>query len=85
MAGRGFLPESADSTYIRLERSGDEFSAYCSIDKENWLTCGKLNMKVDDPVNIGIYAHGIINRTVYCGEYREGTATVFRNFRIWKR
>ena len=27
----------------------------------------------------------MIDKTIYCGEYREGTATVFRNFRIWKK
>jgi class 3 adenylate cyclase/tetratricopeptide (TPR) repeat protein len=85
MAGRGFLPEESDATYIRLERIGDELSAYCSIDGENWLTCGKLKMQIDDPLQVGIYAHGMIDRTVYCGEYKEGTATLFRNFRIWTR
>ena len=85
MAGRGFLPEESKVTYIRLERIGDEVSSYCSIDNENWLTCGKLTFSVDDPIQIGIYAHGMIDRTIYCGEYREGTATLFRDFRIWAR
>jgi hypothetical protein len=42
-------------------------------------------MKIDDPIQVGIYANGMINRTVYCGEYREGSATLFRNFRIWTK
>ena len=43
-AGRGLLPvEDDDEVYLRLERSGDEFSAYCSTDGENWLTCGTMN------------------------------------------
>jgi len=82
MAGRGFLPEESESTYMRLERVGNEISAYCSIDDENWLTCGKLSFAVDDPIQIGIYAHGMIDRTIYCGEYRECTATVFRSFEV---
>ena len=84
IAGRGYLPDKNDEkVYLRLERSGDIFSAYVSADGVNWLTCGKLTMSLDDPIQVGIYAHGMINRTVYCGEYREGSATLFRNFRIY--
>jgi len=85
MAGRGYLPDENDEkVYLRLERSGDIFSAYVSADGVNWLTCGKLTMSLDDPIQVGIYVHGMINRTVYCGEYREGSATTFREFRIMK-
>ena len=74
-----------DETYLRLERLGDEFSAYCSINGENWFTRGKMTLPMEDPIHVGIHAIGMIDRTIYCGEYREGTATVFRNFRIWTR
>ncbi len=84
MAGRGLLIEESESTYLRLERNGNEISAYCSIDNDNWLTCGRLSFPVD-PIQVGIYAHGIIDRTIYCGEYREGTATLFKDFRIWTK
>jgi len=85
MTGRGYLPDENDENiYLRLERSGDIFSAYVSADGINWLTCGKLTMSLDDPIQVGIYAQGMINRTVYCGEYREGSATIFREFRIYK-
>jgi class 3 adenylate cyclase/tetratricopeptide (TPR) repeat protein len=84
MAGRGYLPDENDEkVYLRLERSGDIFSAYVSTDGINWLTCGRLTMSLDDPIQVGIYAHGMIDRTVYCGEYREGSATTFREFRIY--
>jgi tetratricopeptide (TPR) repeat protein/regulation of enolase protein 1 (concanavalin A-like superfamily) len=86
ISGRGIL--SADryqEVYLRLERIGDEFTSYCSADGENWLTCGKMKLPMDDPIQVGIHAIGMIDRTVYCGEYKEGTATVFRNFRIWTR
>jgi class 3 adenylate cyclase/tetratricopeptide (TPR) repeat protein/regulation of enolase protein 1 (concanavalin A-like superfamily) len=85
MAGRGFLPEEADMTYIRLARIGDEFTSYCSTDGENWLTCGKMTLPMEDPIQVGIHAIGMIDRTIYCGEYKEGTATLFRNFRIWNK
>jgi len=85
MVGRGLLPEESEFTYMRLERNGSEISAYCSIDNENWLTCGKLSFPIDDPIQVGIYAIGMIDRTIYCREYREGTAMLFRNFKIWTK
>ncbi|MGB9596179.1 MAG: hypothetical protein ACPL7B_07840 [Candidatus Poribacteria bacterium] len=85
MVGRGLLPEESDFTYIRSERIGNEISAYVSIDNENWLTCGKLSFPFEDPIQVGIYAIGMIDRTVYCGEYREGTATLFKDFKVWTK
>ena len=86
IAGRGLLPASDnDETYLRLERSGDVFSSYVNTDGINWLTCGKMTLPMEDPIQVGIHAIGMIDRTIYCGEYKEGTATLFRNFRIWTR
>jgi regulation of enolase protein 1 (concanavalin A-like superfamily) len=84
IVGRGMSYEDNDETYLRLERSGDQFTSYCSIDGENWFTCGKMTLPLENPIQVGIHAIGIIDRTIYCGEYKEGTATLFRNFRIWK-
>jgi len=84
IAGRGLIQtDENEEIHLRLERSGDEFSGYCSADGENWFTCGKMTLPIDDPIQIGIHAIGMIDRTIYCGAYKEGTATVFRNFRIW--
>jgi tetratricopeptide (TPR) repeat protein/regulation of enolase protein 1 (concanavalin A-like superfamily) len=86
VAGRGLLQvEDDNEVHLRVERSGDEFTSYCSTDGENWLTCGKMILPMDDPIQVGIHAIGMIDRTIYCGAYKEGTATVFRNFRIWTR
>jgi hypothetical protein len=40
---------------------------------------------MEDPIQVGIYAIGMIDRTTYYGEYREGTATLFHNFKIWTK
>lgn len=84
VSGRGLLP-SNEASYLRLERVGNDFSSYCSTDGTRWFTCGKFELPIDDPIQVGIHAIGMIDRTVYCGEYRDGTATLFRNFRIWIR
>ena len=51
------------------------------------LTCNssEMTLLMKDPIQVVIHAIGMIDRTIYCGEYREGTATVFRNFRLFKR
>jgi hypothetical protein len=53
------------------------------MDGENWFTCGTMALPMEEPIQIGIHAIGMIDRTIYCGAYKEGTATVFRRFRIW--
>ena len=85
-AGRGILSaQDNEEVYLRLERRGNVFTSYCSVDGENWFTCGKMTLPIEDPIQVGIHAIGMIDRTIYCGEYKEGTATVFKDFRIWKR
>jgi len=54
--GRGMLV--SDIHYLRLERIGDRFSAYCSDDGENWLTCGYMDFLAEDPIKVGIHALG---------------------------
>ena len=71
--------------HLRMERVGDEFSAYCNADRENWFSCGTMTLPLDDPIQLGICAIGMIDRTIYCGAYPDGTATVFRDFKLWTR
>jgi regulation of enolase protein 1 (concanavalin A-like superfamily) len=42
--------------YLRLERIGNMFSAYCSDDGTNWMTCGQANFPAEDPIQVGIHA-----------------------------
>jgi hypothetical protein len=84
--GRGILSDSeSGKVYLRLERYKDSFSSFCSNDGEKWMMCGQVDFAIDNPIRIGIFAASIIDRTIYCGEYKEGTATLFKNFRIWTR
>jgi len=83
LGGRGLL--LSDDVHLRLERSGGEFAAYCSVDGEDWLTCGSMTLPMDDPIQVGIHTIGTIDRTIYCGAYKEGTATLFRGFKLWSR
>jgi len=78
-------PCFSSEVHLRLERAGEQFSAYCSVDGEDWLTCGKMTLPLDDPIQVGIHAIGMIDRTIYCGSFKDGTATLFRGFRLWTR
>ncbi|HIE28799.1 TPA: hypothetical protein EYP66_16095 [Candidatus Poribacteria bacterium] len=46
----------SETVYLRLERMGDKFSAYCSSDGKNWLICGEVNFPAKDPIQVGIHA-----------------------------
>lgn len=52
----GGLPPVTKPPVLRLERQGHRFSAHCSLDGENWLTCGWVDLPMDDPIQVGIHA-----------------------------
>jgi len=54
IAGRGQL--EAEILTLRLERRGHRFSAYCNVDGENWLTCGWVDLPMNDPIQVGIHS-----------------------------
>lgn len=52
--GRG--RQNSVMNFLRLERTGHQFQAYCSTDGQNWQSCGTTTVTMRDPVIIGIYA-----------------------------
>jgi hypothetical protein len=73
-----------DSTFLRLERTGDRVSALCSADGEHWFTVGAVTLPPKDLDQIGLHAIGKIDRAVYRGAYPHGTAIRFESFRMWR-
>lgn len=67
--GRGMLV--SDVAYLRLESTGNAFSAYCSNNGESWLTCGRLIFLAGNSVQVGVFALG--------------AATCFDYFRILRK
>jgi hypothetical protein len=82
VVGRGCL--DSEQIFLRLERSGDEVRALCSQDGEHWLTAGQIHFPAEDPLQTGLHAIGHIDRTIYPGAYRDGTAIRFEAFQLWK-
>jgi adenylate cyclase len=79
--GRGRLP--AERVFLRLERIGSRVNALGSADGESWFTVGHVEFPVEDPVQVGMHAIGMIDRTIYPGAYPEGTAIRFESFTLW--
>ncbi len=75
VAGRGRL--NCQQPYLRLERKGDLIRALCSADGEDWFKVGQVEFPASDPLEVGLYASGWIDRLVYHGRYPDGTAIRF--------
>ncbi|MCJ7739352.1 MAG: hypothetical protein MUQ10_18905, partial [Anaerolineae bacterium] len=52
-------------------------------DGEQWYTVGHTTFPIDDTVQVGVHAIGMIDRTIYHGAYPEGTAIRFTSFGMW--
>ena len=74
---------SSERVFLRLERRGSRVNALCSADGESWFTVGHAEFPVEDPVEVGLYAIGNIERTICHGAYPERTAVRFEVFEVW--
>jgi DNA-binding SARP family transcriptional activator/class 3 adenylate cyclase len=86
LIGRGLLPAGLsrpEQIYLRVERHGDRIAALCSVDGVRWLSVGKVAFPILDPVEIGVYAVGWVDRTVYLDAHRQGAAIRFTSFDLW--
>jgi regulation of enolase protein 1 (concanavalin A-like superfamily) len=92
IVGRGCLPQdhqqdsaisSPAQVYLRMERIGERINAFCSADGRRWFTVGSIAFPGDNPVQVGLYAFGEIQRHIYHGAYPEGTAIRFQPTWLW--
>jgi regulation of enolase protein 1 (concanavalin A-like superfamily) len=82
IVGRGRL--SAETLYLRLERKNGLVRALCSTDGASWWTVGQVEFSASDPVEIGLFAVGKIERYLYPGAFPEGSAIRFDEFRLYQ-
>lgn len=75
IVGRGRLP--GRHLWLRLERNGHQINSCCSPNGIEWQEVGQMFFPVQTPSWIGIYAIGNIDRTVYPGAFRQGSAIRF--------
>jgi tetratricopeptide (TPR) repeat protein len=76
--GRGRLP--SEPTYLRLERRDRHIRALCSADGRAWFSVGQIEFHPDDPLAVGLYAAGRVDRILYPAAHREGAAIRFTSF-----
>lgn len=62
--------------YLRLERREEKFKALYGVDGENWNECSQFELRVNDPVKVGLHA-------VCLGSRIPLTATDFDYFKIF--
>ena len=79
--GRGRLP--SERMFLRLERVGRLLQALCSAEGKRWTKVGHVDFLPPVPLQIGVYAIGDIDRTIYHGAYPDGTAVRFESFQAW--
>lgn len=75
----------SERIFLRLERHDSRVNALCSADEVEWFTVGYVEFPVEKPVEIGLYAIGSIDRTIYNGAYPDRTAIRFESFQLWGR
>jgi DNA-binding SARP family transcriptional activator len=80
--GRGNLRSTR--TYLRLEKMGSNIRALCSRNGNDWYMAGSADFAESTRPHIGLFATGAIDRSIYHGEYTEGTAIHFEEFRIFR-
>ncbi|MCX5748627.1 MAG: tetratricopeptide repeat protein [Candidatus Saganbacteria bacterium] len=71
----------SDVVYLRFERIGDKFIAYCSDDERKWMTCGEFSFPVEDPIQVGLYTVGVAG---VFGPTNTDFVTHFDCFRIFR-
>jgi hypothetical protein len=89
LIGRGQLPAGkwvagGGRVFLRLERVAEQVRAFCSTDGGRWFTAGAVTFP-QEPVQVGVFAIGQIDRTVYHGAYPDGTAVRFESFSLQNR
>ncbi len=82
--GRGRLAVGDEEpVLLRLERTDDRVDALCSADGEQWFSVGHVEFPAEGPLQVGLHAIGMIDRTIYHGAYPDGTAIRFKSFTLW--
>ena len=76
--------DTSNRVFLRLERIAERLNPLCSADGQQWFTVGHVNFPIEESAQIGLYAIGNIDRTIYHGAYPDGTAIRFESFLLWK-
>jgi len=71
------------AVWLRLEQVDDRVRALCSADGKAWFSVGQIDFPTTGPLQVGLHAIGMIDRTIYHGAYPDGAAIRFESFQLW--
>ena len=77
LCGRSSGLRDVRELFLRIERRGNQFSAFASEDGIQWKSCGQTNVGMGNSVNVGLHA--------LCPGNTPRTLTRFDFFRVFKR
>jgi class 3 adenylate cyclase/tetratricopeptide (TPR) repeat protein len=78
--GRGRVP--AERVRLRLERSGATVRALCSADGKAWFTVGEVDFPAGGPLEVGLFADGVLRPELYPRTYVAGSRIRFTDFEL---
>jgi hypothetical protein len=79
------MGKPSERVFLRLERVREQVRGLCSADGEDWFSVGQIDFPTEGPLQVGLHAIGMIDRTIYHGAYPDGTAIRFESFTLWQR
>ncbi|HEY3283734.1 MAG TPA: hypothetical protein VGN26_15820, partial [Armatimonadota bacterium] len=82
LIGRGRIP--GQTITLRLECCQGSARALCRGGNGEWMRVGHVHFPVLPELKAGVFASGLLDRTVYPGEHPEGAAARFGAIRIWQ-
>ena len=77
LRGRGSGLRDVRELFLRMERRGNQFSAFASSDSIQWKSCGQTNVGMGKSVHVGLHS--------LCPGNIPPTLTRFDFFRVFKR
>jgi regulation of enolase protein 1 (concanavalin A-like superfamily) len=77
LVGRASGLRQLTEIYLRIERRGNQFSAFASTNGSNWVSCGQTYVGIGDPLLVGLHT--------LCPGNIPPTLTRFDYFRLQKR
>ncbi|NJN81046.1 MAG: hypothetical protein HC802_01320 [Caldilineaceae bacterium] len=81
LLGRGLVSQNGQIE-LRLERNRNRVRAFCRIPDQGWSQIGVAEWPIREPIEVGLFASGMIHRWFYTDSYPDGTAIRFENVRV---
>ena len=79
--GHEFCPSRR--VYLRIERRGSCFSAFCSQNGNRWFSLGCVELPAENPIRIGLHGQGRLFGPVFHRACAEVSPIRLEAFHLW--